>query len=159
EVSSDVGLTKATSPNFITQISANDRRREPRRPIGEISRRTSTTAKEIKITTNRHSDDESRAGGPGRPLHLWVVFIITYWKEMLISSDELGPGDIHRFLERAVMTRRGDETVVDRQDDDAVADEATHDLLGHICITPLQSYTGVRVKLVAYSGMSELDGL
>jgi len=50
---------------------------------------------------------------------------------------------------------RGDETVLDWQDDDAVADEPTHDLLGHICIPPLQPDTCIRMKHTADIGMPD----
>ena len=109
----------------------------------------------------RSHEHEARAAdlSPRRPLHLWVVFMITYWKDLLISSDELGPNHIHRVFERTLMTRRGDETVVDWQDDDAVATEATHDPLDHIRIPTLQSDTGIRMKHTADIGMPALDRL
>jgi hypothetical protein len=78
---------------------------------------------------------------------------------VLIAPDKLGPDDIHHLFERTVMTRCGDETVVDWQDDDAVLSEPAHDPIGHIRIPTLQPDAGIRVKHLADIGMSELDCL
>src|SRR5262249_16179055 len=114
------------------------RRGATRRPASEISDRTGTPAKEIKITTNRQDDHEPGTNGPradgrgqgrrrrGR-LHLWVDFMVTNWHYVLISSDKLRRGDLHPFPQRTVMTRGGEETVVDWQDADTMAAEPAHD--------------------------------
>src|SRR5215472_9135542 len=48
----NVALTKAASPNFITQITANGTRGETRGPAGEIRVRTGTTAEKKKKETS-----------------------------------------------------------------------------------------------------------
>jgi hypothetical protein len=95
---------------------------------------------------------------PLQPPHLWVVSIVRHSNDGVFSSKTSSPCNVHRFNERTLVTRRGYETIVNWQYDNAEPEELVHDRFSQICIPPLQADTGVRVETLDDLGMSELDG-